>query len=74
MILNIDIEVEIDKTGTVKDLVNEALEMYNHEEFDIKRDDFNSFEHIQVTQDDDMCSLEAKLDTLKEDTTVDICK
>lgn len=73
MILNIDIEVKIDKEGTVKDLVNEALEMYNHKEFDIKRDDFNPYQHIQVKQNDEI-KLEAKLDTLKEDTTVDISK
>lgn len=73
MILNIDIEVEIDKEGTVKDLVNEALEMYNHKEFDIDCKHFNAYQHIQVKQNDEI-KLEAKLDTLKEDTTVDISK
>ena len=74
MILNIVIEVEIDKEGTVRDLVNEALKMYNHEEFDIKRDDFDPYKHIEVTKGYELVGLEAKLDTLKEDTTVDISK
>lgn len=66
--------MEIDKEGTVKDLVNEALEMYNHEEFDIKCSDFDSYQHIQVRKGLEWVGLEAKLDTLNEDTTVDISK
>ena len=72
--MDIVIEVEIDKEGTVKDLVNEALEMYNHDEFDIECNNFNPFEHILVTQNSKPFKLEAKLDTLKEDTEVNISK
>ena len=68
------VKVEIDKEGTVKDLVNEALKMYNHKEFDIKCSDFDPYQHIEVTKGLELVGLEAKLDTLNEDTEVYISK
>ena len=72
--MTLNIGIEIDKEGTVKDIVNEALEMYNHEEFDIECSGFDPYQHIQVRKGLERVGLEEKLDTLKEDTEVNISK